>query len=337
MPLDSSLTPPAAEALPREEHPPNENPKAANGATDILSTAATVEETEVLHASMKAGSVAQIVVAAVAVIGLVYILKLVIVTILFSMLLAFVLEPFVSQLVRLRIPRAIGALLAVSLLVGVAGGTTYFFYSRAVDFATQLPKYSGQISSRLEKLRMQTSQIEESTRSVIASPNAGSPPLPVEVQEAPGLTSLISAGSGTLGEVLLAISFIPFLVYFMITWKDHAHSTTVRLFPKEHRLVAHRTVGRISTMIRSFIAGNIFVGLISALISGSGVLVPRHSLFLFPRDDQRFCQPDSLPRDFPGPAATVGRRHRRDRRDWPRNHRAYRGGIAPCFHERSLS
>ena len=115
---------------------------------------------------------------------------------------------------------------------------------------------------------MQTSQIEESTRSVIASPNAGSPPLPVEVQEAPGLTSLISAGSGTLGEVLLAISFIPFLVYFMITWKDHAHSTTVRLFPKEHRLVAHRTVGRISTMIRSFIAGNIFVGLISALISG---------------------------------------------------------------------
>ncbi len=268
MPLDSSLTPPAAEALPREEHPPNENPKAANGATDILSTAATVEETEVLHASMKAGSVAQIVVAAVAVIGLVYILKLVIVTILFSMLLAFVLEPFVSQLVRLRIPRAIGALLAVSLLVGVAGGTTYFFYSRAVDFATQLPKYSGQISSRLEKLRMQTSQIEESTRSVIASPNAGSPPLPVEVQEAPGLTSLISAGSGTLGEVLLAISFIPFLVYFMITWKDHAHSTTVRLFPKEHRLVAHRTVGRISTMIRSFIAGNIFVGLISALISG---------------------------------------------------------------------
>jgi predicted PurR-regulated permease PerM len=54
----------------------------------------------------------------------------------------------------------------------------------------------------------------------------------------------------------------------MITWKDHAHSTTVRLFPKEHRLVAHRTVGRISTMIRSFIAGNIFVGLISALISG---------------------------------------------------------------------
>jgi hypothetical protein len=78
---------------------------------------------------------------------------------------------------------------------------------------------------------------------------------------------VISAGSGTLGEVLLAISFVPFLVYFMLTWKDHAHSVTVRLFPKEHRLIAHRTVARISAMIRSFIAGNVVVGLMNALVS----------------------------------------------------------------------
>ena len=78
---------------------------------------------------------------------------------------------------------------------------------------------------------------------------------------------MISAGGGTLGEVLLAMTFAPFLVYFMLTWKDHAHSATVRLFPKEHRLIAHRTVGRISAMIRSFIAGNVLIGLISALVS----------------------------------------------------------------------
>ena len=70
-----------------------------------------------------------------------------------------------------------------------------------------------------------------------------------------------------LALILLAITFIPFLVYFMLTWKDHAHASTVRLFPKEHRLIAHRTVGRISTMIRSFIAGNVLVGLVSAVLS----------------------------------------------------------------------
>lgn len=230
-------------------------------------TSDPAEEAEILQASIKAGSVAQIVVAFIAVIGLIYLLKLVMVTTLFSILLAFVLEPFVNRLARIGIPRTIGALLAVALLVGLTGGLTYFFYSRAVDFATQLPKYSGKIHTALADLRAQTSKIEESTRSVIASPNVGKPPMAVEIREAPGLSSLISAGSGTLGEVLLAVSIIPFLVYFMLTWKDHAHSSTVRLFPKEHRLMAHRTVGRISTMIRSFIVGNFLVGLVSALVS----------------------------------------------------------------------
>ena len=131
------------------------------------------EDAEILQASIKAGSVAQIVVAVIAVIGLIYLLKVVMVTTLFSILLAFVSEPLVSRLGRIRIPRAVGALLAVALLVGLAGGLTYFFYSRAVDFATQLPKYSGKIRSALADVRAQTSQIEESTRSVIASVNWG--------------------------------------------------------------------------------------------------------------------------------------------------------------------
>ena len=225
------------------------------------------DDAEILQTSIKAGSVAQIVVAVIAVIGLVYLLKLVLVTTLSSVLLAFVLEPIVSRLARIGIPRAVGALLAVALMVGLTGGLTYFFYSRAVDFATQLPKYSGKIRSSLADLRAQTSKIEESTRSVIASPNTGKPPMAVEIREAPDLSRLISAGSATLGEVLLAIGFIPFLVYFMLTWKDHAHSSTVRLFPKEHRLVAHRTVGRISMMIRSFIVGNVLVGMVTAAVS----------------------------------------------------------------------
>jgi len=233
-----------------------------------VAAAESAEEAEVLQASIKAGSVAQIVVAVIAVLGLIYLLKLVLVTTLTSVLLAFILEPLVGALVRIRVPRVAAALFAVVLLVGLAGGLTSFFYGRAVDFARQLPKYSGKIRSTLADLREQTNQIEESTRAVIASPRTGKAPLAVEVQEAPGLSRVISASGGTLGEVLLAVTFVPFLVYFMLTWKDHAHSATVRLFPKEHRLVAHRTVGRISAMIRSFIAGNALVGLINTLVSG---------------------------------------------------------------------
>ena len=227
----------------------------------------SVEETEVLQASIKAGSVAQIVVAVIAVIGLIYLLKLVLITTLTSLLLAFILEPLVSRLSRVGLPRSAAALLSVVLMAVLAGCLTFFFYSRAVDFATALPKYSGRIHDTLSSVRSQSKKIEEGTRSVMGSPPGSKQPIPVEVQEAPGLSRVASAGGGVLGEVLLAISFVPFLVYFMLTWKDHAHAATVRLFPQEHRQTAFRTVGKISTMIRSFIAGNIFVGFLNSIVS----------------------------------------------------------------------
>ena len=227
---------------------------------------ASQEEAEILQASIKAGSVAQIVVATIAVLGLIYILKLVIITTLTSLLLAFVLEPLVSQLARVGIRRWAGALIAVIIMVVLAVGLTFFFYSRAVDFATALPQYSGKIRDTLGSVRSQSKKIEEGTRSVMGSPTNGQQPVPVEVQEAPGLSRVVSASS-LFGELLLAVGFIPFLVYFMLTWKDHAHATTVQLFPNEHRLTAFRTVGRISTMIRSFIVGNILVGLLNSIVS----------------------------------------------------------------------
>ena len=268
-----SINKPAAAILEAEElnsrefSPSNRELKHTSGEQELPSTAAVIEEAEILHASIRAGSIAQIVMAGIAVIGLLYLLKLVMVTTLVAILLAFVLEPLVGWFGRIRFPRPIGALVAVTLLVCLAGNLTFFFYNRAVGFAIQLPRYSEKIRDSLANFRAQTNKIEESTRSVLASPKAGKQPLPVEVQEAPGLSRVISAGTGTLAEVVLAISFIPFLVYFMLTWKDHMLSATVRLFPREHRLVAHRTVGRISAMIRSFIVGNMLIGLIAAGVS----------------------------------------------------------------------
>lgn len=224
------------------------------------------EEVEVLHASVKAGTIAQIVVAVIAVLGLIYLLKLVLVTVFASILLAFILEPLVKGFQRLHVPRPIGALIGILLLLALAGALGYFFYSRAVDFASELPHYSTKIRSTIGKVVEQTRKIEESTKSVIAQPNQKKA-VPVQVEQSHGLSSILSEGGGALADTLLAIGFVPFLVFFMLTWKDHAHNTTVRLFPKEHRLVAHRTIGRISMMIRSFIVGNLLVGLVNSAVS----------------------------------------------------------------------
>lgn len=222
------------------------------------------EEIELIQTTLQISSVALILIATAAAIGLVYFLKLVLVTILFSLLIAFSLDPIVVVLSKIHVPRALGAVLSILLALALAVGLLYFFYNRALEFANQLPRYSAGIESVIAKIRNQTEKLDQTTRSVMPQPRGIRPPLPVQVQEAPGLSRIISTGS-RFGDVVLAISFVPFLVFFMLTWKSHMHAATLRLFPKERRLVAFRTIGRISEMIRSFIAGNLMIGLLNAI------------------------------------------------------------------------
>ncbi len=222
------------------------------------------EQVELLRGSVQAGVVAQFVIAIAAAVGLLYLLKLVWITVLIAALLAFALDPFVVALARLRIPRAAGAAVALFLLLAVSLALTFFFYNRAVDFIDELPNFSATIRDDLRKLQAQADKFENSTRSVLPE-DKGRKPIPVQVQQAPGLTKLITSGASQFADLVLAIGFVPFLIYFMLTWKEHVHSATLHVFPKEKRLVAYRTIGRISEMVRSFIVGNLFVGLLNAI------------------------------------------------------------------------
>lgn len=226
----------------------------------------TEEEVELLRGSVQATVVAQFVIAIAAAVGLIYLLKLVLVTILFSALLAFALDPLVVALAKIRVPRAIGSAIALLLFVALSLALTFFFYNRAMDFLDELPQYSVTIRENLQKLQAQADKLENSTRSLMPE-GKGKKPIPVQVQQAPGLTKLISSGASQFGDLALAIGFVPFLIYFMLTWKSHIHSATLAVFPKEKRLVAYRTIGRISEMVRSFIVGNLVVGLLNAAAS----------------------------------------------------------------------
>jgi predicted PurR-regulated permease PerM len=234
------------------------------GAEKIQISTESPEQTEVLQVFIKAGAAAQFVMAAIAIIGLIYLLKLVLVTTLASLLLAYMLEPIVGRMDLLRIPRWFGALLAVLLALAVAAGVTYFSYNRAVQFADQLPRYSAKVRNSLGKMRSRADEIENNVRSMVEPPDKR-PAVPVSV-ESTGVVQIISENGSTILDTLLAVGFVPFLVYFMLALKDHSHIAIVRLFPQEHRLSAHRTVGSISAMIRAYITANVFLGLLSAII-----------------------------------------------------------------------
>lgn len=239
---------------------------AIKSATPVVIPEETIEEVEVLQASIKAASVAQIVVAVIAVIGLIYLLKLVLVTTLVSILLAYVLEPPVKWLAHIHIPRWAGALIVVVSVVALAGASAFYSYNSAVEFTDELPAYSTRVRDTIDSVRSKVDRMADQARSIVESPKNEKHAVPVKVDQIAGVAGLISQNSETILDLLLAAGFVPFLVYFMLMLKDHTLVATVRLFPKEHRLLAHRTVGRISVMIRTYIVANVLIGFLNTLL-----------------------------------------------------------------------
>jgi predicted PurR-regulated permease PerM len=200
-----------------------------------------------------------VILAAAAVLSLMYVAKLILVVILTSVLMSFVLAPVVDGLTNLRIPRSVSALLAVALLVFTLGLAAYLSYARALDFMSQMPEYRVRLQRIVNEIREKAEQFEKTTETVL-------PPEPEEknsvtVRERNGLGNFISHNMSTFSETLLSISFIPFLIYFMLSWQDHVRASSVMLFQMKNRNTAYVTLGLISAMIRSFIVGNFVIGL----------------------------------------------------------------------------
>jgi predicted PurR-regulated permease PerM len=192
-------------------------------------------------------------------IGLCYYGQLVLVVIIISVLLAFTLAPVTDLLQFLHIPRGLAALVAILLLIAAIAGIFYFSYNQAATLVQDLPKYSSRIREEMMRFRKRAESFEvlppEHEKGV------------VNVRPATSWTDILTRGFGSVGTVVFAASFIPVLAYFMLTWQEHVRSATVMLFPMKDRNTAYVALGLISAMIRSFMVGNVLIGLLVGLVS----------------------------------------------------------------------
>jgi predicted PurR-regulated permease PerM len=249
------IIPPAPEQLMPEEAPDSQ----------LAETELEQRNQREINTALHGGAVAQVVVGAAVILAICYIAKLILVTLLVSVLLAFMLEPLVNLLEKIRLPRAAGAFLAVLFMVALMWAGSYFLYGKAMSFVHELPKYSDRIRSQLAHFRQQTTELEKTTQQVFPEDKNAKKPMPVKVenQSTQGTTDKL----GAVTEVVLTLCFIPFLTYFMLSWQEHARTKSVQLFRPENRSTAYVTLGHISTMMKSFIAGNFIIGLFMGVCS----------------------------------------------------------------------
>jgi predicted PurR-regulated permease PerM len=181
----------------------------------------------------------------------------------FAILLSFTLSPVVQALEYLHIPRATAALISVVVLLGILYGITVASYNQALIFADNVPKYSQKIRSIVQPFQHDAERLEKSGEAV----GEPEPSNVVPVRQVKSWSEVLTHGAGTVTDIVLAASFIPFLAYFLLTWQSHARSATVMLFPLHHRNTAFVTLGLIGKMLQSFIVGNLLIGLLISAVS----------------------------------------------------------------------
>ena len=249
--------------------------------------------------TLSPGGFGSSVIALAGAIALLYYGRAFLVTLATAVIIAFILEPFVGLLMRLKIPRGLASFLVCSIGICVVYLLGLGVYTQGTGLVDDLPKYGQRIGDVADQVLERAESTEQSIVNLVVprrfreqdrlqqqaqkkpvrrrgasepapTPLAAIPAAVTEVRihpERPPLLDFFYSHIGPVYEVLLMASFIPFLVYFMLSWREHIYRSFLKIFQGEARLMAAKSVDGIAVMVRAFVVGNFVLGLFLAAAS----------------------------------------------------------------------
>jgi predicted PurR-regulated permease PerM len=181
----------------------------------------------------------------------------VVITLSLSILLAYFLDPAVEFLERMHVARTVGAMVMVLILIAVVGAVGYGLGTRTSDFVENWPKYGSVLRQAADTVERKINGIEGR---VAPQPGAAQPG---EIRQLePGLLhTLILRSMGSLYALFLEVTFVPFLVFFMLAGKREVWHGTLQLFPVARRTQVKETLEDMREVLRDYLAGMTIVTL----------------------------------------------------------------------------
>lgn len=224
------------------------------------------------------------------------------VTFITAVTISFLLEPFVALLIRIRIPRSLASFLVCALALLLLYGFGVAAYMQVSGLIEDLPRYGERINAITEEIAVRLESAESRAMNLVLprrlrgdkgetpappppEPSAArrrrsaDPPVPVTVgppavqevrirEDRSPLVDYVYRNWELFYHAGLLASFIPFLVYFMLSWRDHMRRSYLQLFRGPERHAAGRSWQGIADMARAYVVGNFILGLFLSVASG---------------------------------------------------------------------
>lgn len=236
--------------------------------------------------------------------ALLYLGRIFFITLISSILLAFLLEPVVGFFMRMRLPRAAASFVACTLMLGSLYLVLVAGWSQMFGLLQDVPIYAQRITDLVDAATQQVDSVERSIRETLvpkrireaqeaaakqaedakkksrrrapvppsteaALPQPGASNIPeVRIREAeqPFVQSLFFS-LREYADGLLMASFVPFLVYFFLSWRDHFRIGLMNLADGEKRIMIQRAWDGIAAVARAYLVGNFLLGILLAVAS----------------------------------------------------------------------
>jgi predicted PurR-regulated permease PerM len=166
----------------------------------------------------------------------------------------------VEILERTGLPRTLGAMAMVLILIAVLVAGGYGLWTRISDFAENWPKYSSVLQQAAGAVEGKIRGIEGQVQQI--APEQGTSSTPTVRTESSIVRTLIFRGIGSLYALILEITFMPFLVFFMLAEKREVWHGTLQLFPASRRTQIKETLEDLRDVLRDYLAGMTIVALV---------------------------------------------------------------------------
>jgi predicted PurR-regulated permease PerM len=151
-------------------------------------------------------------------------------------------------------------------LIGVLLAVGYGLYSRTSDFAANWPKYSGTLKEALNSVETRLNGLERQVSEPTSEQKGRSRTL-AGAENA--LRAAVVHLIGSLSGLVLEVTFVPFLVFFMLSEKQGVWHSTLQLFPVSRRTSVKETLEDLRDVLRDYLVGMSLMTLI--VIAASSV------------------------------------------------------------------
>ncbi|MBL0127635.1 MAG: AI-2E family transporter [Flavobacteriales bacterium] len=192
----------------------------------------------------------------------------IVVPLLFSLLLAMLLNPLVDRFVRWRSPRVLAIVIALMLAMTALAGLAYFIGTQAGNFSEKLPDLNVRITALGVDMQRWTQDTFDMERGDVTDA--------VEKVKDEGMSqgrSMVGSTLTTVGTLFAFFFLLPVFTFLLLLYKRLLITFVRKLFPERDQAVVQDVLTRTKGVVQSYLVGLVMEAGIVTVLNWTGLMI----------------------------------------------------------------